>query len=530
MNSIACNESTDAPTDEQALPPSGGVAREAKTYHQILKSSAWIGSSSVVTVAIGMVRTKAFALFLGPTGVGLLGLYGSISDVTRSVAGMGVNGSGVRQIAEAVGSGDGDRIARTVTVLRRVSILLGVLGAAALVLLARPASLMTFGTDQRSGGIALLSIVVFLSLVSAGQTAHIQGMRRIADLARMRIWGALLGTAASIVLVYFFREDGVVPALVAVAATAVLTSWWYSRRVKVKAPPLTAAQITREAAALLKLGFAFMASGILMMGVAYFVRIVVLRRVGFEAVGMYQAAWAVSTMYVGFILQAMGEDFYPRLTAIAGQNAACNQMVNEQAHVSMLLAGPGILATLTFAPKVIALFYSGKFVAAGEILQWFCLGIALRVVIWPIGFIVLAKGAHQWFFWSEVVWAIVHAALAWILVNAFGAIGAGMAFFGSYVSHGCLIYPVVRRLSGFRWSPENRKVGALFLLSIGAVFGGFHVLPPFAATCVGATASFLVAIYSLRCLLGLVGSGYIPVRVCGALLRTRLLSRVAVRP
>jgi PST family polysaccharide transporter len=46
---------------------------------------------------------------------------------------MGINSSGVRQIAEAVGSGDTVRIARTVIVLRRTSIFLGILGAVLLV-------------------------------------------------------------------------------------------------------------------------------------------------------------------------------------------------------------------------------------------------------------------------------------------------------------------------------------------------------------------------------------------------------------
>ena len=75
---------------------------------------------------------------------------------------------------------------------------------------------------------------------------------------------------------------------------------------------MTASQVRQEAASLLKLGFAFMASGFLTMGAAYAVRIMVLRMVGLEAAGYYQSAWTLGGLYVGFILQAMGADFYPR--------------------------------------------------------------------------------------------------------------------------------------------------------------------------------------------------------------------------
>jgi PST family polysaccharide transporter len=339
----------------------------------------------------------------------------------------------------------------------------------------------------------------------------------------MRIIGALLGCVTSIVLVYFMRDRGLVPSLVTVAAMSILTSWWYSRKVKLPAPRLTFAEVGQEAVALLKLGFAFMASSFRVMGVAYCIRITVLHQVGYEAVGLYQAAWALSNLYVGFVLQSMGDDFYPRLAGVAGNDALCNRMVNEQAHVSLLLAGPGILGTLTFAPTVIGMFYSARFMAAGDILQWICLGIALQVIIWPIGYIVLAKGAHRLFFWTELAWTIVHVGLAQLCVRHFGVTGAGMAFFGSYVFHGVLLYPFVRRLSGFTWSTANRKTGSLFLSSIGLVFLGFRVLPPLAATLFGTVVCILAGLYSVRTLLELVDSERMPRAIRGWLARLRFL-------
>jgi PST family polysaccharide transporter len=483
---------------------------ESGPYGQILKATALIGGSSVLNIAFGIVRTKAMAVLLGPAGVGLMGLYGSIADLTQSLAGLGVQNSGVRQIAEAVGSGDPERIARTVVVLKRVSVLLGILGAGLLVVFAKSISQVTFGSHQQAAGVALLSVAVFFRLVSAGQGALIQGMRRIQDLAAMTVVGALLGTVSSIPLVYFLREQGVVPSLVAVAAVSTLISWWFSRRVTIDAPRVPVLQMAHEAAALFKLGLAFMASGLMMMGSAYAVRIIVLQKVGFEATGMYQSAWTLGGLYVGFILQAMGADFYPRLTAVAGDNQACNRLVNEQARVGMLLGGPGAIATLTFAPVVVALFYTSQFGGAVEVLRWICLGVALRVITWPMGFIILAKGKQNIFFWSELAWTVVNVGLTWMCVSAFGLTGAGMAFFGSYVFHGLLIYPIVARLSGFRWSAENIHTILLFLSITGAVFGAFHALSLMWAFGIGTLAAIASGVFSLRGLLSLVSWDRIP--------------------
>src|SRR4051812_21102868 len=449
-----------------ALASQDGMTSETsarQSYGQILKSTAMIGGSSAVNVVVGVLRMKVSAVLLGPAGVGLTGLYLSITEVTQSLAGMGLQTSGVRQIAEAVGSNDVNRIARTVTVLRRMAVVLGVLGALLLIGFARPIARFTFGNHDHVGAVALLAIAVLCREVAAGQGALIQGMRRISDLARISILGAVLGAIITIALIYLLHEDGIVPSLIAASAVSLAVSWWYSRRVVVDRPSMVLSQVVTEASALLKLGFAFMASGFLTLGAAYAIRIIVVRMAGMEAAGLYQSAWSLGGLYAGFILQAMGADFYPRLTAVVRNHDECNRLVNEQAQISLLLAGPGVLATLTLAPLVIAVFYSPTFAPAAIILRWVSLGMLLRIIAWPMGFIIVARGAQAVFFWTEVAATVVHVGLAWLLVSRFGVAGAGMAFMALYVWHGLLIYAIVSRSSGFRWSRANLRTGIIYL-------------------------------------------------------------------
>ncbi|MDB6109036.1 MAG: hypothetical protein JWR69_786 [Pedosphaera sp.] len=480
------------------------------TYGQIIKSSALIGSSSILNIVFGIVRTKAMALMLGPTGVGLLGLYGSVSDLTRTIAGMGVNTSGVRQIAEAVGSGDTQRLACTVTTLRRVALWFGMLGGLLLLIFCKPIARLTFGDDQHTGSVALLALAVLFADISAGQGALVQGMRRIADLARISVLGALYGTLFSIPIVYYLREDGVVPSLVCVAAMGVITSWWYARKIKVERVSMPFQQVLKEARALLKLGLVFMASGLMTMGVAYLVRILVTRHLGVDGAGFYQAAWVLGGLYIGFILQAMGADFYPRLTAVANDNVECNRLVNEQAEVSMLLAGPGVLATLTFAPIVVHIFYTAEFEPAVEILRWICLGMLLRVASWPMGFILVAKGERKLFFWTELLSGLVQVGLIWVCMRVYGLKGTGISFFGFYVFHWVGIYSVVRRLTGFRWSSAYRRLVLIFVPLVAAVFVGGYFLPSTQAMLLGLAATSLAAVYSLKTLCTLIPMHRLP--------------------
>jgi enterobacterial common antigen flippase len=490
---------------------------QSSTYGQILRSSAIVGGASALNLAVSILRTKAMALMLGPAGFGLMAAFTTIIDLVRCVAEMGVNNSGVRQIAESAGSDDSEQIARAVTVLRSVTLALGLFGALLLAVLSRPVAVLTFGDADYGVSVALLSLAVFFRIVAEGQGALLQGLRRIGELARLGVIGSLIGSAVSIGLVYWLREDGVAISLVAIAATSCLLSWWYSRKVRVATTHLTSSRWLEETGSLLRMGLAFMMSSLLTMGAAYVVRLLIIRDEGLHAAGLYQAAWAVGGIYVAFILQAMGTDFYPRLVAVANRDPECNRLVNEQTHVSLLLAGAGVVATLSFAPWALAVLYSAEFVASAETLRWVCLGMALRVVTWPLGYILVAKGKAVLFIGTDLIWAVTNVALTWLAMRTFGLVGAGVAFFGSYFVHLLLVYPIARKLSGFRWSKVVWRTGLAFAMLIAAVHAGFLLLDLRAALGIGASAFVLAAAFSALRLRRIAGD-QIPSRRIGKLL------------
>src|SRR5690606_30668254 len=361
---------------------------------------------------IRMIRTKVIAVLLGPSGVGLEAIFDSIVSLARTVVDLGMHTSGVRQIAVAAATGSQEPIARTATVLRRACLIFGLIGALAVFLGRDSISQLAFGSTERAREIAILSLILVFGAAAGGHGALLTGMRRITDLARMEIWGTLLGAAASIPIVLVMGLEGVAVYMVVAAGAGVLVSWYYVRQVRLPVVTLTSRDVCREAAALLRLGFAFVTTSVMSVGALFLLRVLVTRTAGVEAAGQFQAASALSSVYVGFVLTAMGRDFFPRLSAVASDNARCNQTVNEQAEVSFLLALPGLLATLALAPWVIRGFYSAEFSIAHEILAWQLVGMLLRLASWPLGFILMAKGRSFTFMATD--------ALAWTVYVLFG--------------------------------------------------------------------------------------------------------------
>ncbi len=435
-----------------------------------MKSTFVMGASSVITIFLGIIRNKFFALVLGPSGFGIIGIYQSITSLISSSSGLGISESGVRQIAVASQSQDKVKIDRTIITLRRVVSLTGTFGVLILILLSRQIGLLSFGDSRHNQDLILLSATILLGAISGGQAALIQGMRRIKDLAKLTILSAFFTTLCSIPIIYLFKEQGLVYFLLAQSVITLLTTWYFSRKIKIETAAMRWRDTWLEARPLLTLGLALMLGSLIITGTQYLIRVIVIRNLGLSAAGIYQASETLSSFYVGILLTAMIADYYPRLSSASHDNSECRFLIDKQVEVGVLFAIPGVLATMILAPLVIPLFYSSKFIVAVSLLRWQILGVFLQVVSWPMGFIFRAKGEGKLFVWTEVVKDGIYLCLAWLGIREFGLTGVGIAFFGTNLVYLFLIYFIVRRKYSFSFSRANAQLLCIGGAAIMVIF------------------------------------------------------------
>lgn len=473
-------------------------AFQGSSYGQILRSSAIVGGAQVIDLVIRMIRTKLVAVLLGPSGVGLIGVFQATIELIGRFSGFGIRSSAVRQVAEAHASLDSERLGRTIKVLQRTCWITGLSGWLLTLALAQPLSAWALDSSERAWALAILGAVLFLDSISGGQTAVLQGTRRIEDLARMVIFSAAGGTLISVALYAWLGEQGIVPAFLAAAVVNLTFSWWLLRRVTTPVVFLKWRETAKEARPLVFLGLAFMWSSILSAGVAFATRGLIIRGFGIEASGIYQAAWGISGLFAGFVLNAMGQDFYPRLTAVARHNNQVNRLVNEQIEVGILLALPGLLATLAFSSWIIQICYTVEFMPAAEMLPGFVLGILGRVIIWPIGFIQLAKGTSLTLVATETAFSAMHLLFIWLGLRYLGVVGVAVAFAAAYACHSAVMYCVAARLSGFRWSGAVIMLMGFSVLFIGVELAITKLLTGGPAAVASMTLVFGSGIFCLR--------------------------------
>jgi O-antigen/teichoic acid export membrane protein len=466
------------------------------SYRRILRGTSIIGGASFVNIAIGLLRTKVLALILGPVGVGLASLYTGLMGTASTVATMGLGVVGTRQIAEAYSKEDTHAIRVARRALFWGTMALAAAGGLVVWSLRSFLAIHALGSASYSRAVGWLSIGVALTVAGASQTALIQGMRRLGDIARLNVFGSAIGTALGISLLWRWGNAGLVAyILVAPMASFVLGHVYVSKLPKTGNENITVQELTSEWNMLLRLGLAMVGAGLVQQFTQLWIRIDVARVLGAQSLGQYQAAWTISMQYLTFILTAMGTDYYPRLTGVIHDPKAAARMVNEQTEIATLLSAPVFIAMMAAAPWVIHLLYAASFGPAIEILRWQVLGDVLKVASFPLGFLILAAGDGTVFFSTESAAWVAVAALITCLVKTIGLPITGIAYLAMYAFYLPLVYWFAWRRIGFCWS---RSVVKLSVVSFATCLGVDIMirLTPWGVL-IGCIAAVGFALYSL---------------------------------
>jgi len=456
------------------------------SYRQIFKATSIFGGVQVFNIIISVIRSKIVATLLGPAGMGISGLLLATTGLVSSLTNFGLGISATRDIAVANETNNPDKIARVIGVFRKLVWLTGLLGMAVTIILSPYLSEITFGNKDYTLGFILLSCTLLSMQLISGQDVLLQGMRRLSELAKANMYGALFGLLTSIPLYYLYGVKGIIPAIILSSAVTLAITWYFARSITVKTSRMSLKRSIIEGKPMLRMGFMLSVSGLITMGVSYIVRIYISNTGGLVDVGLYNAGFAIIGTYVGLVFTAMATDYYPRLTGVANDNKKVEEVVNHQAEIALLILSPILCVFLVFVNWVVVLLYSNEFLAVSEMIHWAALGMYFKAASWSIGFIILAKGDSKLFLYSELLSNSYILILSIIGYKYFGLDGLGISFMATYVLSLIQLYIIARGKYEFRFSKSFYRVFTVqIVLGLVCFFIAKFVASPW-SYCIGA--------------------------------------------
>ena len=417
-----------------------------------MKATSIFGGVQVFNIIIALIRSKFVAVLLGPAGMGVMGLLQSTLSLVGAATNFGLGSSAVRDISEANGTGDQQKIKLTVSVFRKLIWLTGLLGMVLTIALSPLLSKLTFGSYDYTFAFMALAVTLLINQLASGQLVLLQGLRKIKWLAKASIYGSACGLLVSVPLFYFFGIQGIVPSIIITALALFAVQYWFAHKVKIDGVMLSFKEAVQQGKPMLKLGFVLSLSGLITVAASYIIRIFISNTGGVEDVGFYNAGFTMIGTYVGMIFTAMGTDYFPRLSAVSHNNTETTKMINEQSEIAILIISPILIIFLVFIKWIIIIFYSEQFQPVNTMLLWMALGMLFKAGSWAIGYVMLAKGDGKTFFYSELTANLYMLVLNIAGYYYFGLEGLGISFLIGYILIYVQVYVIAHYTYHFRFS------------------------------------------------------------------------------
>lgn len=438
------------------------------SYRQIMKATSIFGGVQVFNILISIVRSKIIAVLLGPAGMGIAGLLTSTTGLVSALTNFGLGTSAVRNVAEANESGNKTRIAKVITIFRRLVWITGILGAIVTIILSSWLSEIVFGNKEYTVSFIWLSITLLFTQLTSGQNVLLQGMRKINYLAKANLIGSFFGLLISVPIYYYYRIDGIVPAIIVTSILSFTIAGFFAKKINIENVSVTRHEVRTESKNMLSMGIMLSLSSLFTLGASFLLRIYISKTGGVEEVGLYTAGVAIIATYAGLVLTAMGKDYYPRLSGVASDTGKSNLLINQQMDIGILILAPILAIFIIFINWIVILLYSTKFLLMNSMIQWAALGMYFKVISWCMGYLLLAKSATKVFFWTELSANLYVLGLNILGYKILGLEGLGISYVVGYMFYFLQIYFVIHYKYKFSFNSNFYRIFGV-QLTIGII-------------------------------------------------------------
>ena len=441
------------------------IDSKGNSFRSILKGTSMFGGVQVFNILISTIRLKFVAVILGPAGIGVAGLFNTASLTIQQLASLGLNLAVVKEIGAS--KEKEEKLRDVLASVRRLGLITALAGALICICLPGMLSNFTFGNDRYRTSFIIMAAAIFFSIAGTALMSVLQGLHEVRRLSKASLVGSLTGLGVGVPMYWLWGTDGIVPAMVVLALFTCLW-YWFSLRKSLRVTP--AAWTSEIHLPILKrilaMGVILMSNDLFKNLVNYLILIYV-RATGNEMeVGFYQSCNTMTSQYSAIVFTAMAMDYLPRLSAAANDNRQLCAIVNRQIEVVGLLVAPIVCAVIFLAPWVIELLQTKAFTVATPLLRILALAVAVRGLMYPLGYIVFAKDNRRLFFWMESIGAnILTLTIMCGGYSLFGLNGLGYAAVADCTICLLVYIAVNHHLYGYRLSRRAFQTSAASLAS-----------------------------------------------------------------
>lgn len=404
----------------------------------LIKTSVLSAISTIIRVITSFVSIKVIAVYIGPSGLALMGQMQSFIAMMSSVASAGVNSGVVKYTAEHY---ENSEIKQKVwSSALKISIVLILPIAIAIIFLSEFISIKLLNTKEYSSIFVVFAISIIFFVLNGLLTSILNGQKEIKKLTLLNITSSLFGLIITIWLVTQYKLYGALMSgiisqsiVFIITLTFVVKSSWFRLS-------MFFGNIDKEYRnKLLKYSAMAIVSATMTPLSHMYIRDYIGTHIGWDEAGYWQAVWRISEVYLILITTTLSTYYLPKLSSIQDKSELKTELLYGYKIIMpiVIIMASGIYI---FRDFIIQILFTNSFSPMAELFLYQLIGDVIKIAAWLLGSIMVAKAMTKLFIMSEIffIWSFVGFVV--LFVNVYGLIGVTIAFAVNYFMYIIFIY------------------------------------------------------------------------------------------
>ncbi len=400
--------------------------------------------SVALSFVLGIFSSKIIAVFLGTSGMALMGSFRNFALMLKSVATLGISNSIVKLFVE----NKEDKRELSVIYSTFFWIFLFISSALALfvLLFASPISTFLFYTNKYTTPIRFFGLLLPLMVINTFWLAIYNGLEKFKRILLIQIISNVLVFGLTALLIW---KKNIFGGLLSVAFGEVLmvlvTFIFVSRQADYFKFDLQKLISKKYFNTIKKFSVMALLTAIIAPLTLLFIRNMIVEKYAIQEAGIWDAVNRLSSFYMIFFSSGLSLYYMPKLASIHTESEFKTELksyfkVFVPLFLVMLIViyiGKGIILKLAFTPE---------FSKVESVLIWQLLGDFFRIMTLAFGFQILVKTMMKRYFLVEIVFNSMYFLLSFYLIKENATEGVLQAYFITNVLCFLLVIVLFRKL------------------------------------------------------------------------------------
>lgn len=381
-----------------------------------LRASLSIAIAHGVRMIGGLIIIKMIAIYLGPEGFGKLGHFMSLIAILSVLAGGGILNGMVKYVSEY--KQQPEKLNLFLSNALAYSVILSSLLFVALLILAKPISLILFKNIEYSGLIMLLGGIQFLYAMVNFCNGTINGLRETFKFSKVLVIGTLISLLINYYVISYYGFTGAVLGLAAVNASLLLPAMFELSKLKIY--KRIKFSLNRDDTVKLSRFSLMQVISLATLPLAeIYVRSVIIDNAGWYETGLWQSLMRLSSVYVGFFTTFLAAYYMPTLSNIVDKDQIVKYVTKYALGVGIAFS---VMAVMLYVCRefVFTVVFSKAFAMPAEYLRFQLLGDLFKIMSYTIAFLVVAKARARLYVISELIQTALYLGIAAWFINVRG--------------------------------------------------------------------------------------------------------------